>query len=295
MAVIALLVLNVILIYPLLTGASIPFSTLLARVPNLPHLPGGHPTSAAPQSSSSPDPHDGDSQPGWLLANDSDQIAWRAKPADCHSAPSGAGTIEVTSDGGKTWQSSDPGLSTVVGLVASGASGAIAIGADKNCKPAYVRIDAPDGHWQQDKSALDSAWYVTPGDLNTVHEPHGSMSKPCDTLGLVNLAAVDNKQAAVLCSDGSVRTRVGGQDWTKVKAGPGVVAISASPKRFVMASQLKACNGLSIRRFELTSAGLNLWRPQCAKLPHVDPTAVAVGLAHGSTWVWSGDVAEPYQ
>lgn len=287
-AIIALLLLNVVLIVPLFMGRSnVPGGAVAS--------PAGTRTVSPTQGSPSPSAGDVSSsasnsilkpgQPRRLLAMASEQIAWRAEPADCgHTSK-----IEVTTDGGKTWRVTDAGLKSVVRLKAFGGSSVFAIGADKNCKPAYAMAASPDASWHRDDSVLPGTWFRMPGALNTVHDPQDNTSQPCGKDGLVDLAGLGTQQAAALCGDGKLRIRDGGAGWhTAVRKSRGI-ALNADNPRFVMAQVRGTCDGVAVQAFSLGDNNVSTQKRHCLKGALNNSDSVAVSNRLGTIMVWSGD------
>lgn len=293
-AIIALLVLNVVLIVPLLIGRNVvPGSADVA--------PSSADTDGATQSASpSPSPDDDSSasqspsaalvsgKPRRLLAVNSDQVAWRAAASGCGEESK----IEVTTDGGKTWRTTDSGLRSVVRLRAFGDASVFAIGADEHCKPTYSVDAYPGAEWQGDNSMLAETWFRSPNNLNAVHDPHNKTSHPCGTVGVVDLAGRGDDQAAVLCGDSSIRIRDGQGDWRSAVQKSAALALNADDNRFVMAVRVSGCAGLAVQRFTLNGDHLKTKKAHCLDVPRSDPDHVAVSIHGGSTWLWSGDRAE---
>ena len=77
--------------------------------------------------------------PSRLLAANSGRVAWRATSTDCK----GKAVVEVTTNGGRSWSKTNPGLTAIVRLKAYGDSSVFAIGADTSADPMYAWINGP--------------------------------------------------------------------------------------------------------------------------------------------------------
>lgn len=293
-AIIALLVLNVVLIAPLLLGRNaVPESADAA-----PSSAGTEGTTQMASPSPSPDDDSSASpspsaalvsgKPRRLLAVNSDQVAWRADAAGCGEKS----RIEVTTDGGKTWQTTDSGLRSVVRLRAFGDASVFAIGADEHCKPTYSVDAYPGAEWQSDDSMLAETWFRLPINLNAVHDPHNKISHPCGPEGVVDLAGRGDDQAAVLCGDSSIRVRDGGDNWRTAVQKSDALALNADDNRFVMAVTASGCGGPAVQKFTVDGDHLKTRKAHCLDVPESDPDHVAVSIHGGSTWLWSGDRAK---
>ena len=143
--------------------------------------------------------------------------------------------VEVTTNGGRSWSKTKPGLTAIVRLKAYGDSAVFAVGADSKCRPTYAWINGPQQEWQRDRTRIENVWYRSPDDPDEVHAPSGRMSRPCGD-DLVDLAGLGTFQAAVLCADGRIRTDAEGRSWQTVQKRSRVVSINADDEGFVAAS-----------------------------------------------------------
>jgi hypothetical protein len=288
-AIIGLLLLNVVLIVPLFMGRhDVPDPADAAPSPVASNsLTANSPSPTRNENRTSAQPKLTGDRPRRLLATNSDQIAWRAKPTGCGEV----GEVEVTTNGGKTWRPADLGLESVVRLRAFGDRSVFVIGADQDCQPVYSVSAYPGAKWQSDNSMLADTWFRLPRDLNTVHDPHDRTSKPCGDNDLADLAGRGDDEAIALCADGSIRVRNGGTDWKEALHKSGVVAVSADDNRFVMAFRSATCDGLTVQRFTLRRHLLNAKKKErCMGGVSTDPGVVAVSNRGRSIWLWSGDL-----
>lgn len=219
-----------------------------------------------------------------VIAADSENVAWRTVSEGCDTPA----TVEVTTDGGRTWRRTDPGIRSIVRLKAFGTHSVFAIGADAQCRPTYAWTDGPDKKWQRDSSLISDKWFRVPNDRNQVHDTHGGRSKPCGD-GLVDLAGLGTYQAAVLCNDGRIRTRDQGRGWRTVVHHSHAVALNADDIQFVAAVNSPGCqDGMVIRTFDVNGDGLSSGSGQCRKAPRAGSDGVGVSNIWSTVWLWSG-------
>ena len=212
--------------------------------------PEPNPSSTTPTPSSSPSPSKerstgrSDGRPRLLAAN-SGRVAWRATSTGCR----GSAVVEVTTNGGRSWSKTKPGLTAIVRLKAYGDTAVFAVGADDQCRPTYAWITGPGQEWQRDRSQVENVWYRSPDDLDEVHAPSGRKSKPCGD-SLVSLAGLGTFQAAVRCADGRIRTDAAGRSWKTVQTQSEVLSLNADDDRFVAVGTRRDCPGVVVRRFD---------------------------------------------
>lgn len=285
-----LVVINVLLVGMLVTRfrTEAPMSAVLSTaVPSVgssgpgtkSRTPSPSPTTGAPVRHTRPTAGHQDR----VLAADSEFVAWRAVSGGCDTPA----IIEVTTDGGQTWQRTHPGIRAIVRLKAYGSESVFAIGADAHCQPTYAWIDGPGLGWQHDASQVADKWFRVPGDLDQVHDTFGGRSKPCGD-GLADLAGLGTYQAAALCADGRIRTRDQGRGWRTVEEHSGAVALNADDIQFVAAVTSPGCTGgVAIRTFDVNGTGLPGGDDHCRKGPS-QSGGVGVSNIWSSVWLWSG-------
>lgn len=237
----------------------------------------------SPSASSPPSSTSGD-RPR-LLAASSGRVAWRAESADCD----GSAVVQVTTDAGRSWSDTDPGLSAIVRLSTYGDEAAFAVGADSNCRTTYAWISGPKDKWQRDRSRVQDMWFRTPKDPDRVHAPGGDESRPCGDR-LVDLAGMGTFQAAALCADGRVRTAAEGRPWRTVQERSGALSLNADDTGFFAAISRNGCSGLLIQRFDTDGVGLDGGtRGTCQSEAKPVPGETVVAQRFDRLWFWSGD------
>ena len=217
------------------------------------------------------------------MAVNSSTVGWRATVGGCRDKAS----VEVTTDGGATWRSTDPGIRGIVRLKSYGNGSVFAIGADSNCQPAYAWIRSPDGSWQTDSAMADRTWFRSVDQPNQVHAPGGRLFTPCGS-GLADLAGLGGFHAAVLCTDGRIRTLPGGNSWKTVMTDSSARALNADDSRFVVAMIADGCAGVVVQRFDADGTGLTSEPRPCHAIPVKSTTGpLGVAIRGDATWVWS--------
>jgi hypothetical protein len=195
--------------------------------------------------------------------------------------------VEVTTNRGRSWSKTKPGLTAIVRLKAYGADAVFAVGADRKCRPTYAWITGPKQKWHRDRGLARDIWYQTPKNLDVVHAPGGRKSRPCGK-DLVDLAGLGTYQAAVLCADGRIRTDAAGRSWRTVQKRSGVVSLNADDASFVAALTRPDCSGVVVSRFDSGGVGLGNTRGRCRSKVPAMRGETAVTQRFGDLWLWSG-------
>ena len=253
----------------------------------------GPTSSDTPTSSPNPSPpksqptRKADSRPRLLAAN-SGRVAWRAKSTGCR----GTAVVEVTTNGGRSWSKTRPGLTAIVRLKAYGDISVFAIGADDQCRPTYAWIRGPGQTWQRDRSEVENIWFRSPDNLDKVHAPSGRMSKPCGN-GLVSLAGLGTFQAAALCADGRIRTDARGRSWKTIQTRSEARSLNADDDWFVAVGRRRDCRSMVVWRFDTSGYGLS-GRGSCRTDIKVLKGPTAVSARYRLVWMWSGDQVVNY-
>ncbi len=142
-------------------------------------------------------------------------------------------------------------------------------------------------YWQKRDHKLGASWYLTPKDRNEIRAP-GNRAKLCDR-DLVDLAPVDENNAAALCSNGAVfSTQNAGATWNSVGRLKGGVALGADPAGYVIASLGKECAGVALNFFGIAAQTLNQKGTRCAPVNGARAGEVDVARTENTLWVWGG-------
>lgn len=240
--------------------------------------------SASGETTARPADEDMVSDPRRVMAVSSSSVAWRAEVRDC----GGASTVEVSTNGGRTWRATEPGLGAIVRLKSYGDQSVFALGADDSCEASFASVENPDARWQTDQSMTADIWYQVPDDDDVVHAPGGATSRPCGN-DLVGLAGRGTYEASAICADGRLRTIREGRSWTTVRNDTGAVAVNADDNRFTVARAMDGCDGLVVQHFGASGRGLSDDPDECWDIGWQRSDPVAVASRGEVTWLWSGD------
>lgn len=218
------------------------------------------------------------------------QTAWRATTGACPATPA---TVELSSDGGAHWKSSDASgtakASSVVRLNAQSAKQASAVALSaQGCTPEYMRTYVAGDNWATYPAELQATWYADPSKPSTVHSPTGDQVAPCPAV--VGLAVRDAGDAAVLCSTHDVyRTNDGGVNWGQPLHVAGAVAIGPTDSGYITAVVgAPGCAGTASAAFDPATGAASTGG--CAGTTPPAPGSVAIAGGGGSVWLWAGDV-----
>ncbi len=237
------------------------------------------PTLDQPSPSAAP----AESGPARLMAANSGRIAWRAEEGTC----SKRATVEVTTDGGRTWHKTDPGIRGIVRLRAYGDKSVFAVGADKDCKPTYAWTTSPSGEWRRDPSIMYDVWFRYPSDKSgcTLPAAVGSGRAAATLWSRSPRSAATGQRPCV--SDGRIRTIAGGRGWRTVEATSGAVAINADDSTFVAARVMKDCDGVVLQTFAASGKGLDDDARPCRSMAVDESDRVGVAVQGSAEWAWA--------
>jgi hypothetical protein len=221
-----------------------------------------------------------------IVAVDGD-TALRFHTGTCKS---GGATLELSTNGGKTWAPRAAPYDTVMRVRVRSDGSAFVVGADQGtgCTPRIRQAGALDGDFG-DGVAVGDAWYRDARAETSVGLPTGETGKPCGSDAVIDLAVVDTR-AAVLCSGGQVRASGNGKKWNTVGSVKGALAVALGAKdvAYAVAPGADSCAGLAVVEVAKPSVTLG-----CAEvdLAEVDPGSVALAITSTSGWlVVGGDV-----
>ena len=137
------------------------------------------------------------------------------------SCEGGSATVELSTDGGATFETADVGpVTAVLRVSVTPPSEMFVVGADDACDLATYSSDDRGKTWTP-SPGTDGAWHLAPAASTVVHAPTGSVQPGCD---VVALAALNESAARVLCADGTVQgTSDGGEGWQELGSLEGAV------------------------------------------------------------------------
>jgi hypothetical protein len=224
-----------------------------------------------------------------------EETAWRSTVGAC---PGTAPTLERTTDGGSTWQSSDiAGIADVAGVAAiqltSEDQASVVALAAEGCAPVLALTYVGGDDWVAYPDRAAGTWFVDPGTPSRVHSPSGDRTAPCSTV--VSLAPRDARNAAVLCADHTVhRTIDAGATWSEPVAVAGSVAIAGADDGYLLATTGSGttgsadCAGVTVTTLPDGGTAPDA-EAACAVPSAPEPGQVALATGGGSAWLWAGD------
>jgi hypothetical protein len=220
-----------------------------------------------------------------MLAVNSATQAWRALVGRCPTDPQ----VEVTQDGGRTWQPTDSGLQSISRMRSYQDAAVFAVGGDQECKPRYAAADGPEESWVANQRFLGQTWYRLPREQDRIHAPGGRLSSPCDDR-LGDFAGVGLRGAAALCTDGKLRlTQDGGRRWREVTELATGRAVGADEQVFVLALRTADCAGVGVVLLTPGAREIDSDKVRCAPLGGGPDKGLAVAVRGQLLWLWAGD------
>lgn len=192
--------------------------------------------------------------------------AYRGSVGTC----TGGASLERTLDGGATWEDAKlpPGTTALTKVDALSAVVVRAVAAaGEKCESASWATPTAGRSWQG-PGPTAGLWF-RPADTNKrIQTPSGTGRNPCTDRdeAVREINGVDRVFGALLCADGVVRTTAdGGQEWRKVSAVPGAVALAwaTNAEGWLLTDEPIDAGGGSCPGYQLVSTvdgGLN-WLP----------------------------------
>ncbi|KQM82766.1 hypothetical protein [Agromyces sp. Leaf222] len=283
-AIVVFVVVDAVLIWWAVTSlraeAGAPQGEVLPTIP--PASPGPTTTDEPNAASSDATPAPVIRQTVMLAALDAN-VAYRGSTGTC---PGVAASIEVTLDGGATWDAGvTEGLTDLQSLDPSEGEIVTMIARDAACTIGRYRSYVLGDDWEA-TSEPEPTWYVDGGQAVA---PSG-ISLPCDG-AIAQLASTSPTSAAVLCESGEVLvTSDAGVVWAAT-ATPvsGAVALAGGPTGYLVAVTGDGCRGIRIAVVDLAAED----EPQPGACLEADPApgTTAIDVApDGTLWAWTGGV-----
>lgn len=222
-----------------------------------------------------------------LTALDGD-VAWRGQTGTCAS---GGAELEVSTDGGATWEAREvTGLASVMRVQPGSATGLFAVGASEACEPVLVSSSDAGLTWGA-PSPPDEAWSRDPTSETTVLTPLGRKAEPCDGAEVIDLTRATAEAAVALCPKGQVRGTVdSGATWNDVggvRGGLALAAVTAERALVARAADTDSCTGLEVVQLDQNDDKVL----GCVDLggARVVPGTVALSVVGESGWLLAGD------
>jgi hypothetical protein len=184
--------------------------------------------------------------------------AWRAVLGTCAG---GGASIQMTSDGGKTWESRKAPTGALGRVQPVGEDGrGFVIAARAGCAVGEYPTDDEGKTWRGPR-AVDGGWSRTPGGVSpqTVITPERTDARPCGTAAVVDVARASASSAYALCAGGQLmRSTNGGAVWSQAAAVEGALALSVRPEKAgataYVARITPQCSGVEVARVSGRSA-----------------------------------------
>lgn len=156
-----------------------------------------------------------------LVSLASDGTALRATSVRCDEG--GNGELEVSTDGGATFQPIEIPQHQILRVIASSNANLQYVGAGEDCDPSLYQ--SVDGGTTWSEGPADGAWHLAAGALSaTVRSPDGPVDAGCEA---VSISVLSRTTAAVACADGAARmTTDGGANWQSAGHAQGIVSVS---------------------------------------------------------------------
>ncbi len=129
-------------------------------------------------------------------------LAWRATVGTCGS---GGATVQITSDGGKTWRTRTSPYPVITRIQATDATKGFVVGADEACAMGVRSTTDGATTWPGTGSLADTLARDA-SDPTKVRAPGSRTVAPCGTTQVVDLARNSANGAEALCADGSFRS-----------------------------------------------------------------------------------------
>lgn len=217
-------------------------------------------------------------------------VVWAVDVGSCAKP----GTVHVSDDRGKTWQS-HRAQGSVTRVRPDGRSTAFVVGGTSRCESRLWATNDGGASWNGPRSAA-AAWGRSPRDPRLVLRPGADPVTPCSGRSpVLDLVALDASNASVLCGDGELRrTTDGGSGWSTELTAEGAVALAlGSPRTGVLASVTTGCDGVVVG----VVGGGKVSKERCVDGVQPEPGRVALGVAGSGVWLAAGDAvwraAEP--
>jgi hypothetical protein len=183
--------------------------------------------------------------------------AWRAVLGTCAG---GGSSIQMTSDGGRTWVSRKAPTGALGRIQPTETGRGFIIAARAGCAVGEYATDDEGATWRGPRS-VDGGWSRTPGGASpqTVITPQRPDARPCGTAAVIDLSRASASTAYALCAGGEVmRSADGGTRWSQTTAVDGALALGVRPEKTgataYVARVTATCSGVEIARLTGRSA-----------------------------------------
>lgn len=160
-------------------------------------------------------------------------------------------------------------------------------GGPNSCNAKYVISYTSGAEWEARSQRLQGSWYRTPRNRNEVRASTGGRSTPCES-EVIDLAVMDDQNAAVLCAGGSVRSSEdAGNTWDELGTLPDGLVLGADSDHYVAAGGDEDCEGVTVTIFSATEQP-NAADSGCASEAEASAGTLALAVRGETVWLWSG-------
>lgn len=207
----------------------------------------------------------------------------RATIGACDASP---GTLEVTFDGGDSWQAAsftDASPTEFRQIDMADASALQLSALDESCDPLTLSSFVGGVDWAPEVGGA-APMSLPEAPSTVVDTSTGQVDLPCTAVSL----AASGARGIALCDDASVSmTQDSGASWSAVTPVPATVAVGVTPNEFFAASAGEdACDGIRTRTISESSVG----DPGgCLTDAKAADGAIAVAGGTSALFVWAGD------
>ncbi|GAB3880276.1 hypothetical protein [Terrabacter terrigena] len=212
--------------------------------------------------------------------------AWRATLGTCTD---GGASIQMTTDGGKTWVSRKAPTGALGRVQPVGEEGrGFVVAARTGCAVGEYPTDDDGVTWRGPR-AVDGGWSRAPAGASpqTVITPQQAASRPCGNATVVDLARASASSAFALCAGGQVmRSTDGGARWSQAAAVDGALALSVRSEKggatAYVARLTAQCSGVELARL----AGRTASKVACVETDaDVTGGRVSVSVVESAGWL----------
>ena len=240
---------------------------------------------SAPTSSPSPTPSAPpapEAAPRFMVAQ-TETVGWRATRGGCDGLDS---VVEVTEDGGTTWERlNPPELHQLVGMTSSSTSTVRLLGrAGSSCAVGSFASFTGGQFWNFYPGATGEFVFLDPDSPTVVHSEGSSVLAPC----AANEVHTRGDSIAASCDDQFLERDGTTGAWLSIAA-PGLLAFTPSDTGYMLAlSGVEGCPGISVQ---------SLASPVGSVVPTVlgclaeetTPVEATIATAGSTIWLWSAD------
>jgi hypothetical protein len=132
-------------------------------------------------------------------------------------------------------------------------------------------------------------WFPSPRDRDEINGPSGTRATPCNGQ-VIALAPFNLTRALVVCDNGdAINTHNSGKTWRRAARIPNTLAVAAGSGQYWVAGVREDCEGVAVQSLTDENGSLTRGRTRCAPGLNVAGGQVAMDVADGTIWLWSGN------